>query len=219
MYKLNIQLFGGNGQISSAGAGGNVSINVLSSTEMISMRGQAQSEVDSALAAFHNTNEKYYAGLQGLNVVELGKGRQQQVIGFYDPVTKEISFNKRYFNSKKMDAAYDGDVKAGFHPSRGNKSGLEAVAAHELGHGLTDVAAKNAGMSFDAFASRVCSDAAKKTGTKNVRMLGSKISGYAKQNAAETIAEAYADVYCNGKKARRESRAVMEEVNRYINIK
>ena len=38
------------------------------------------------------------------------------------------------------------------------------------------------------------------------------ISQYARTNYSETIAEASADVYCNGKKASKASKAIMNEV-------
>ena len=45
--------------------------------------------------------------------------------------------------------------------------------------------------------------------------MAAKISGYAKTNYAECVAEAFADVYCNGKNAKKESRAVVSELNKY----
>ena len=42
--------------------------------------------------------------------------------------------------------------------------------------------------------------------------MAGKISGYARYNYSETIAEASADVYCNGGRASKASRAIMTEI-------
>ena len=46
--------------------------------------------------------------------------------------------------------------------------------------------------------------------------MASKISGYAKTNPAETVAEAFCDVYCNGSKARKESKAIVNVIDGYL---
>lgn len=43
------------------------------------------------------------------------------------------------------------------------------------------------------------------------------ISKYARSNYSETIAEASADVFCNGKNASRASKAIMKEVKSILN--
>lgn len=43
-----------------------------------------------------------------------------------------------------------------------------------------------------------------------------KISGYAQYNFAECVAEAVSDWYCNGGKAKKESRAVMAVLNNVL---
>ena len=43
-----------------------------------------------------------------------------------------------------------------------------------------------------------------------------KISGYAGENAAEAIAEAFSDVYCNGRNALKESHAIVYELKKYL---
>lgn len=46
--------------------------------------------------------------------------------------------------------------------------------------------------------------------------MASKISGYATHSNAEAVAEAIADVYCNGKKAKSESKAIVNVMNKYL---
>ena len=57
---------------------------------------------------------------------------------------------------------------------------------------------------------QIISRAAKQTGHgQDHKAFASKISGYAKESNRECIAEAVADVYCNGSKAKKESRAIV----------
>jgi len=42
------------------------------------------------------------------------------------------------------------------------------------------------------------------------------VSGYAEENNAECVAEAFADVFCNGKKAKAESRAIVSVLEKYL---
>jgi hypothetical protein len=49
--------------------------------------------------------------------------------------------------------------------------------------------------------------------------MASKISGYATESNAEAIAEAFADWKCNGKKARTESKAIVNVVDSYLKPK
>lgn len=82
-----------------------------------------------------------------------------------------------------------------------------SVAAHEIGHRLGEVAAQRAGISEKDIVGR----AAAKVGIKTENMAG-HISGYARTNYGETIAEASCDVYCNGTNASKASIAIMAEV-------
>lgn len=43
-----------------------------------------------------------------------------------------------------------------------------------------------------------------------------QISGYATYNNKEAIAEAVADVYCNGAKAHKESKAIVGIIKKYL---
>lgn len=116
-----------------------------------------------------------------------------------------LYMNQQYIRNKNLTEAMKNTN--GFHPSIGNKTGAEAVASHEIGHRLGEVAAKKAGISQQDIVAR----AASKVGIKTENMAG-HISKYARSNYAETIAEASADVFCNGKNANKVSRAIMAEV-------
>ena len=122
-----------------------------------------------------------------------------------------LYMNEKYIKNKNLTSAMKDAEKSGYHPKLNGKTGAEAVAAHELGHRLGEVASQKAKISEKDIVAR----AAKKTGIKTENMAG-HISGYARSNYGETIAEAYADVYCNGKKASRASRAIVNEVKSIV---
>ena len=50
----------------------------------------------------------------------------------------------------------------------------------------------------------------------SVVQMAKKISTYATHSNAEAIAEAFSDVYCNGKKAHKESQAIVNVINSYL---
>ena len=127
----------------------------------------------------------------------------QGTLGAYGGDT--LYMNQQYIRNKNLTEAMKNTN--GFHPSIGNKTGAEAVASHEIGHRLGEVAAKKAGISQQDIVAR----AASKVGIKTENMAG-HISKYARSNYAETIAEASADVFCNGKNANKVSKAIMAEV-------
>lgn len=127
------------------------------------------------------------------------------VLGAYGGNT--LYMNQKYIKNANLTDSMRAAEKSGFHPKLGNKTGAEAVAAHELGHRLGEVAAQRSGVSEKDIVGR----AAKKVGIKTENMAG-HISGYARTNYAETIAEAHADVYCNGNKASKASKAIVNEV-------
>ena len=139
------------------------------------------------------------------------------VLAYYDG--EGIAINKEYLNSDTMNAVYKKSVESGFHPSNGSKTGMEAVVSHELGHAVNGIIADRMGISLDASADRIVNEAMKNTKHKSVSTFQSKISGYAKQSYAETVAEAMADCYCNGKKARSESKAIQKVVDKYMKDK
>ena len=139
------------------------------------------------------------------------------VLAYYDG--EGIAINNEYLNSDTMNAVYKKSVESGFHPSNGSKTGMEAVVSHELGHAVNGIIADRMGIPLDASADRIVNEAMKNTKHKSVSTFQSKISGYAKQSYAETVAEAMADCYCNGKKARSESKAIQKVVDKYMKDK
>lgn len=128
-----------------------------------------------------------------------------------------IAVNNGFFDNASLNSAYDMTIQQGFHPSRGSKSGMEAVVAHEYGHALTDAAARKMGAKgIDEAATRIVSEARRTTGDRGVVQMAKKISGYATQSNAEAVAEAFSDVYCNGNRAARQSRAIVDVLNSYV---
>ena len=151
-----------------------------------------------------------------LQVTKNGIGR---TMAYYE-AGGNLAINRDYFNAQKMDAAYDGTVQSGFHPPRGNKSGIEAVVAHEMGHRMADVAtqrlASASSFSNETIERRIVDNAAKAIKANGARGLAKQISRYATKNYSECIAEAVADVYCNGSKASKASTAVYNELNKAL---
>lgn len=127
------------------------------------------------------------------------------VAGAYGQNT--LYMNQKYIQNANLTDAMKNAQESGFHPKLGTRTGAEAVAAHEIGHRLGEVAAQKAGISEKDIVGR----AASKVGIKTENMAG-HISGYARTNYGETIAEASCDVYCNGTNASRASIAIMAEV-------
>lgn len=118
-----------------------------------------------------------------------------------------VYMNSKYVKNANMTQAMKDAEKSGFHPKIGKKTGAEAVTAHELGHYLAGRAVKKSGVSEREIVAR----AGKKIGVK-VNKVASLISQYARYNYSETIAEASADVYCNGRRASKASKAIMNEI-------
>lgn len=213
---------GGRGASSASryGGGGGISeSDILSRSDLISLRGSKQTEVDDVLTVLRDVNGRYGSILEDVQIATLAP-RAQNAIAFYgsDDI---LGFNKTLFDSGKMDKAYDACIDSGFHPSRGNKSGIQAVIAHECGHKLNaqlQSKMSNGGktLTMDEAATRVVNEARKQTKHRGVVKMSSKISKYATASNAEAIAEAFSDVYCNGSKARPESKAIMSVVDSYL---
>lgn len=149
--------------------------------------------------------EREYGSAVKMMRLHVGTFDKRGTLGAYGNDT--LVMNQRYVKNNNLTEAMKAAEKSGFHPKIGKKTGAEAVAAHEISHRLGEVAAKKAKISQRDIVER----AAKKIGIKTVDMAG-HISGYARSNYAETIAEAGSDVYCNGKKASKASRAIMKEI-------
>ena len=211
---------GGRGASSGGRGGGGGGLNpsdIVSTTDLVVQRGKKQVEVDETLEVFRDIQEEYGYTINAIELATL-KGRGANVLGYYDG--SNIALNQSYFDKAKMESSYKACVEAGFHPSNGNKSGLQAVVSHELGHALTDSVADKMGIKginkTHEAATRIVNEARKQTGHRGVVQMASKISGYAKYSNAEAIAEAFSDVYCNGKSAKRESQAIVNVMNGYL---
>lgn len=200
--------------------GGNVK--VLSSTDVWSYRHGAgnapfSDAINDGMNAIDDDFPGFTAGVNTVDAVVLGGRNGDNILGFWSPADKQLAMNQKYTNQKAMNEAIDNATKTGFHPSRGNKSGTEAVALHEAGHALTDYLANKHGYAgLHAFSEKVVKDAMKSSGQKNgVRKFAGKISRYAQENYAETVAEAVTDWYCNGYKASPSSIAIMGQLRKY----
>ena len=120
--------------------GGDVNVNVLETTSLISRRENEQNLVDDTLRPADYVNREYGVVINDFQVNTLqGKG-SRSVMAYYDS-DGNLAFNKLFWNEQKINDAYDAAVLAAFHPRRGNVSGTEATAAHELGHALNRAAA------------------------------------------------------------------------------
>lgn len=192
--------------------------NISNVEEMISARNASnQKQVDDVLQASRDIVDRYGSGTAtgGFEIADIG-GKDSNTLGFY-AVGGGITMNRKYIDNQNMDKAMDESAKIGFHPSRGNKSGVYAVAAHEYGHSVTEnVRLKMNESSFDATATRIVTEARKKTGERGNIKFARKISEYATKNDAETIAEAVSDVMCNGSKAKKQSKAVVSVIDKYL---
>jgi hypothetical protein len=208
---------GGRGASSGGGGwtgGGGGTVNPLDTTSLISAREGQRLEVDETLQTFKDINDEYGYTVDDLQLVTL-TGKDRSTLAYYDG--SNIAFNQSYFDKAKMESVYADCVKNGFHPSQGNKTALQAVASHEIGHALTDRAIfKMGGLGKQDGAKAILEEARKSTGHRGIVKMASKISGYAKHSPREAIAEAFSDVYCNGKKAHKESQAIVNVMNKYL---
>lgn len=212
---------GGSG-LSKGGGSGLKPSDIKSEKDMISERGNAKLAVDDTLTVARNVVDRYgeeYAVKQ-LMISDVKDG----VLGYYRRDDNIVALSDKYMDRKKMNTTYDAGVKDGFHPSRGDKSGVEAVMAHEYGHAIQDKVARKMGMSMEDSAAEIVKNARKnlkgndgKPLHSNTKQMASAISGYANYNYKETIAEAFADVYCNGRNgAKRESMAIVTTMEGYM---
>lgn len=152
--------------------------------------------------------EKTYGKLVSgsrLYVSDLGDG----VLGMSDGYG--VHLNASYASNTRMTDAMRKAGEEGFHPKLGNRTGAEAVTAHELGHHIARQLERRTGVSQE----EMVAIAGRKLGLKK-ESVAINISDYARYNYHETIAEAFADVYCNGTKASQASRAVVSVVKSYI---
>ena len=192
--------------------------NIVGTTNLLidtSLDEQTRGEVSKTLTDFVS---EYGIDRNNTRIAQLKGKDANGVLAYYDG--SGIAINSKYLNSKTMDDAYKKCVESGFHPSSGSKSGMEAVVAHEIGHQLTDMVGFKMGIngigSTNSIATSIVKEARKQTSHRGVVQMAKKISGYATHSNAEAVAEAIADVYCNGRKARSESIAIVNVVNKYL---
>ena len=204
---------------SGLGGGGGGNINVLSTEDMISNRGQNVEATDQVLNVARDLYNEYGDNgvlVGNMQIATLAPG--SRAMAYYDS-EGNVAMNKNYFDTQVMNAAYDACVGTGFHPGRGNKSGIEAVAAHEFGHSISDVVGKKSGKDIDQASYDIVRKAMKQTKSRNVEKFATNISRYAKKNYAECVAEAIADCYCNGKNAKKESKAIQKVIKNELGLK
>ena len=203
---------GSRGGRRAGGAGLNPN-DILSTRDMISER-HNNSLVDEVLTTSKNLRKEFglSADVYEFQIADLKPGTN--AIAYYDG--SNIAVNSKFMKADTINKAYDECVKQGFHPGRGNKTAMEAVASHEFGHAINDSIGKSMGLDIDSAATKIMNEARKQTKHRGVVQMASKISGYATHSNAEAIAEAVSDVYCNGKKARSESLAIVSVVKKYI---
>ena len=221
----------GRGRSKAGGSGGRV-ITPLGVLDVWSYRHRKGNEpfVDAINTAARSMESDFPGLMQDvgtLNAVKL-RGRDNGVLGYFSRDGRggtSVNINQEYTDLAEMDAVMDRAAKSGFHPSRGNKSGVEAVSLHELGHALNNhVAAKMGFNPNDVFkmeyaADKIVKDARKAAGKiagrGGIEQFRRSISGYSSGSNTETIAEAVADYYCNGSRAHANSRAIMAELFKY----
>lgn len=226
MMKLDIQYFGGRGA-GSGGDGESLSensgkrVNIKSETDVWSYRHNPNNApyVDSINSSARDMADDFPSLMRdtvdSVNTVEFGGADKRGTLGVYG--NGRVGINSNYTDINKMNAVYDKSVESGYHPGRGNKNAVEAVTYHEMGHALTDNIAKKMGVKdLDASSKRIVEDAYKASGGKGgTKKWAGGISGYAQDSFAECVAEAVADHYCNGSKASKQSKAIMNELRKY----
>lgn len=144
MIRMNLQFFGSRGTGSSLGGGSEGdNVKIAGLTDVWSYRHQQGNEpfVDEINKGAQRM-ERDWPGLFGTTVntvdaVEFEGAAKTGILGFWQPGTGRLALNQNYTDIDKMNAAYDGAVKSEYHPPRGNRTGTEAVALHEMGHALT----------------------------------------------------------------------------------
>lgn len=206
----------------SLGKGGGASINIISETDVWSYRHDRDNEdfVDAINASVAKIQEDFKDVMDSVNFVyaaELGGIDRSSTLGYYSS-DGYIAINREYTDIGKMNAIYDASVATHFHPGRGSYTGTEAVTFHEMGHALTGHIAEKMGTADMYDAAQKIVDAAYKAvhGKGGTLAWAGTISGYAQDSYAECIAEAVADHYCNGDGAAKASKAIWNQLKKYM---
>lgn len=202
----------------SSGAGGNLgrggggvnAANIKNERDLLSDTKASRADVNDVLMTARDIHDEYGVDVGQFMLAEV-VGKDSTTMAYSDGT--DIGFNSKYFNGVNMEGAYKACVDSGFHPSNGNKTAMQAVASHEYGHVLTQKAGERLGVyDMDDAAKIIVDRATAATKHKGSKSFAKKISGYAGHSNAECVAEALADVYCNGKNASAESRAIYKEI-------
>ena len=218
ILKIDLQLFGGRGASSGgreSGGGGIGAGDILDTKELVTTRAEHTEETDELLSTARDLRDKYGddAIVEELQLATLSPTAQSAIA--YCDSDGNVAFNENFFDKKTITSAYDDCIKSGFHPSRGKKTAVQAVAAHELGHHINNKLAQRLGKDPSALATEIVNTARKQTKHRGVVQMERKISRYATKNNKEAIAEAMSDVYCNGARAKKESIAIVNVIDSY----
>ena len=206
----------------SSGAGGNLGkgsggvnpANIKNERDLLSDSKAAKVDVSDVLSTARDIHDEYGVDVGQFMLAEV-TGKDSNVMAYSDGT--DIGFNSKYFKGVNMEGAYKACVDAGFHPSNGNKTAIQAVASHEYGHVLTQKAGEKLGVpDMDDAAKIIVDRATAATKHKGSKSFAKNISGYAGHSNAECVAEAIADVYCNGRKASAESKAIVREIKNIL---
>lgn len=231
MLKLNLQFFGGRGSSSSSGGStdGGDNIKISKEVDVWSERHKKSQEyaADQIINATRDMQDEYGVmdSVTSVTVANMSKGN---VLAFYDPQENKVVFNRKFTDVPTIQQSYEDCVAKKYHPPLGKRTPIEATTAHELGHAIADKindARRAGGYSKIDANSEIVINAFRKlypnkahTYQEVIDMPKARkgISGYALKNYHETIAEAVADVYCNGGKAKKFSKAIVEELKETI---
>lgn len=213
-------------------AGGTISnsqgekIKIKNETDVWSERHKKSQEAaaDQILGATRDMNDEYGV-MDNVETVTVADVDKQNVIAFYSNSDNKMVMNRKFTDIPTIEASYENCVKNGFHPPVGKRTAIEAVTAHELGHAIADKineARRKGGYSTSEANSEIVINAFRAAypskGNSLIELTKARksISGYALTNYHETVAEAVADVYCNGGRARKFSKAVVQELKKTI---
>lgn len=204
------------------GGGGGTNVNPTSMTDIWSYRHTSGNEpfvdaINDGLNKIATDFPSFEGSINNVDAVTLRGAQSQTILGYWDAANKQLAMNQNFTDVEKMNAVMDEAAQSGYHPSRGNLSGTEAVALHEAGHALTDqLAQANGYAGLHSFSEDIVRNAYKNSGASGgVRNFAGSISRYAQTNYAEAVAEATADWYCNGNRASSASIAIMNELRKY----
>lgn len=223
--RLNLQFFGGRGAGKNRKSSHDGDIKTSNELDVWAERDNPN-QTESALHIINATKfmQDEYGVMENVNDVLVANMSKSNVMAFYDNADNVVVFNRAYTDAQKVKEAYDNCVANKFHPPLGGKDPIEAITVHELGHALADrinEARRAGGYTKNDVNSEVVINAWRKLYPDKANTYHEytdipkaikNISGYATKNYHETVAEAVADVFCNGGRAKKFSKAIVEEL-------